>query len=122
MKLDIESDKVLEAAKQCPQAETVLKTLFPKAFPQVFKSGNVIKFDHYGDITVLVITVWENRKTMISLLNIEANLQQAYCSSMATAETGRITEDEINSYHGKRWSNFRKIADTYEEYCRLYRK
>ena len=33
MKLEVTSEKVLEAAKQCPDAAKVLETLFPSAFP-----------------------------------------------------------------------------------------
>jgi len=32
MKLEIEKEKVLEAAKKCPQAAEVLKTMFPEVF------------------------------------------------------------------------------------------
>lgn len=34
MKLEIEKDKVLEAANTCPEAEKVLKTLFPQIFAE----------------------------------------------------------------------------------------
>lgn len=34
MKLEIEKDKVLEAAKACPESEKVLKTLFPQIFAE----------------------------------------------------------------------------------------
>lgn len=32
MELKVESEKVLEAAKQCPDVKRALKTMFPKAF------------------------------------------------------------------------------------------
>ena len=34
MKLEIESEKVLEAAKKCPEWKEELKTLFPEAFEE----------------------------------------------------------------------------------------
>ncbi len=42
MKLEIEKDRVLEAAEQCGDAKKILKTLFPKAFQEeiTFKFGD----------------------------------------------------------------------------------
>ena len=43
MKLEIESEKVLEAAKKCPEWKEELKTLFPEAFEDG-KSVDMSKF------------------------------------------------------------------------------
>lgn len=48
MKLEITSEKVLEASKNCPQAEQTLKTLFPEVFKKKDKSVTIkpFKLDH----------------------------------------------------------------------------
>ena len=42
MKLDVESDKVLEAAESCPDASRVLRKLFPKVFERQDLTRNLI--------------------------------------------------------------------------------
>ena len=53
MKLEIESEKVLEAANSCSDTKRVLKILFPKAFEEedVFKDGMFHGRPLFGEIT-----------------------------------------------------------------------
>ena len=50
MKLEIDSEKVLEAAEKCPEWKDGLKTLFPEAFEKEGLSFLVVHEDGYIQI------------------------------------------------------------------------
>lgn len=52
MKLEITSEKVREAAQQCPNADKVLRTLFPAAFGPKLKheNGVYLLVDEKGEV------------------------------------------------------------------------
>lgn len=52
--LKIEKEKVLEAAKQCPEAKKVLETLFPDVFESKFQVGDIVEVrNEYGRIVYI---------------------------------------------------------------------
>lgn len=53
--LTVSPSRVREAAAKCPLAQETLKTLFPEAFPPVFKHGDIVVSAHLPGVKLLVL-------------------------------------------------------------------
>jgi len=98
MKLDIESDKVLEAAKQCPQAETVLKTLFPQVFGEKYSRGTRFAFTQFGQCKNYILC--KNRTRRIRLIDVGTGDVWQDTSIIVGNDDLYISSDEFNALVG----------------------
>jgi len=94
MKLDIESDKVLEAAKQCPQAEKVLKTLFPQVFGEKYSRGTRFAFTQFGECKNYILC--KNRTRSIRLIDVGTGDVWQGASVISNNDELYISSEEFN--------------------------
>lgn len=115
MKLEIEKDRVLEAAKKCNTAEDILKTLFPKAFEEeIYKIGTYFVVEN---------SVLETSEVYILTIEpVAGEVEPAIGKALLVKTTGKALL--INIRTGSRFSPGEKVENiahiTYNELKKFF--
>lgn len=101
MKLEITSERVLEAASKCSQAKETLKTLFPEAFVENTSIGQRYR-GPFGDY-ILASTDQDHA----ALINLVSGCLWYVPSPVKDSQN--ITQNEFDAIAGGRDNGFKKI-------------